>query len=58
MLISYVCCVINKCYTSRIVNIFLTSHKVQIYVYVYIHVYVYIIASIYMNVQLLFVFLE
>lgn len=58
MLISYVYRVVNKCYTSRIPEIFLTSHKVQIYMYIYIHVHVYIIAPIYMSVQLLFVFLE
>lgn len=47
MLISHVCCVLNKCYTSRILKLFLTSHKVWIYVYIYIQLYVYIIASIY-----------
>lgn len=58
MLISYVYCVVNRCYTSRIPEIFLASHKVQIYVYKYkcIKINVYIIAPIYMIIQ--FVFLE
>lgn len=50
MLISYVYCVVNKCYTSRIPEIFLTSHQVQMYVS--------IIAPVYMSVQLSSVFVE
>lgn len=54
MLISYVYCVINKCYASRIPEIFLTSHKVHIYMYIYMNLY--IIAPIYTIIY--FVFLE
>lgn len=52
MLISYVYCIVNKCYTRRILEIFLTSHKVQIYTCININVY--IIAPIYMIIQFVF----
>lgn len=47
MFISYVYCIVNKCYTNRIPEIFLTSHKVQININVYKYKCIYYSSHIY-----------